>query len=620
MLKFKLNFSINKIIIFIIFLISNFGLLNQAFSAITSFQKTNNQVIDTRILISYDSQIDKFQKYKIIGAIHFKIEDGWKIYGKDSDGIGLPPSLNFNDSNNYLSHQIYWPQAKIAEEQIGKEKIKYSYYQNEVIIPFELILSSINLNNQLNLKLSFAYCKDVCIPADQEFKLFFNNKVDQKVIDEIYKVDPKLISNQLLESNKNNNIKQQTIKTGNNYSLMLIITFALIGGAILNIMPCVLPVLSIKLMSIINHANASQQKIRFAFLSTLLGILSCFIVIALIAISLKSIGQTLGWGLQFQNPYFLIFIVIILIFFTAQFLDVITLNFNQIIATVLNQKIDQHEQKKNIFIPNFLSGILAVMLATPCSAPFLGSAISFALLSDWLNILIIFISIGLGFGLPYILLLISPKIIQKLPKPGSWMFKFKQVMAGFLMATVIWLIYILSNNIGTIPAFIIAFLSIAIFATLSFRGIIKKVILLISLIFLCFTLPFAYQQKQIDNLANYDSLWLEFDEEAIEYLIDDNKIVLVDITADWCLTCKFNKIRVLKDPEIINKLKSKEIIGLRADITKPDPLIMNYLHKFNRFGIPFNAVYGPNARDGIVTSELLSKEELLIAIKNAKEI
>jgi suppressor for copper-sensitivity B len=200
------------------------------------------------------------------------------------------------------------------------------------------------------------------------------------------------------------------------------------------------------------------------------------------------------------------------------------------------------------------------------------------------------------------------------------MFKFKQVMAGFLMATVIWLIYILSNNIGTIPAFIIAFLSIAIFATLSFRGIIKKVILLISLIFLCFTLPFAYQQKQIDNLANYDSLWLEFDEEAIEYLIDDNKIVLVDITADWCLTCKFNKIRVLKDPEIINKLKSKEIIGLRADITKPDPLIMNYLHKFNRFGIPFNAVYGPNARDGIVTSELLSKEELLIAIKNAKEI
>jgi suppressor for copper-sensitivity B len=620
MLKFKLNFSINKIIIFIIFLISNFGLLNQAFSAITSFQKTNNQVIDTRILISYDSQIDKFQKYKIIGAIHFKIEDGWKIYGKDSDGIGLPPSLNFNDSNNYLSHQIYWPQAKIAEEQIGKEKIKYSYYQNEVIIPFELILSSINLNNQLNLKLSFAYCKDVCIPADQEFKLFFNNKVDQKVIDEIYKVDPKLISNQLLESNKNNNIEQQTIKTGNNYSLMLIITFALIGGAILNIMPCVLPVLSIKLMSIINHANASQQKIRFAFLSTLLGILSCFIVIALIAISLKSIGQTLGWGLQFQNPYFLIFIVIILIFFTAQFLDVITLNFNQIIATVLNQKIDQHEQKKNIFIPNFLSGILAVMLATPCSAPFLGSAISFALLSDWLNILIIFISIGLGFGLPYILLLISPKIIQKLPKPGSWMFKFKQVMAGFLMATVIWLIYILSNNIGTIPAFIIAFLSIAIFATLSFRGIIKKVILLISLIFLCFTLPFAYQQKQIDNLANYDSLWLEFDEEAIEYLIDDNKIVLVDITADWCLTCKFNKIRVLKDPEIINKLKSKEIIGLRADITKPDPLIMNYLHKFNRFGIPFNAVYGPNARDGIVTSELLSKEELLIAIKNAKEI
>lgn len=329
-------------------------------------------------------------------------------------------------------------------------------------------------------------------------------------------------------------------------------------------------------------------------------------------------GNFLGWGLQFQNPYFLVFLIVILIFFIAEFLDIFVIDYNKLIANFLNKKINQGEKSKNIFIPNFLSGILAVLLATPCSAPFLGSAISFTITQQPLVVFIIFSSIGIGFGFPYLALMINPKIVKILPKPGNWMYRLKQLMAGFLMATIIWLIYILSKNIGAPSAFILAFLAIAIFGVLSLKGKIKKILFIPVLIFLSFNLPFEFQQKQIDDQNQYDQLWIKFSQENLELLLAQNKVVLVDITADWCLTCKYNKIRVLKTKEIVDKLKKGEIIGLRGDITKPDQKIMEYMKSFNRYAIPFNVVYGPSAKSGILTSELLDKEQLLETIEKAQ--
>ena len=611
MLFIKPSFSTSKIIIFLLSFFILIFLAQKGFCTTTAWQKTKNDAIENRLIIStYQQQNNK----KIIGAIHFKIKDGWKIYGKDVDGIGMPPSLDFKGSNNYKIHEIFFPKPEIGEEKIGNEIIKYSYYKHEVLIPFSLELNELKNQNNLNLKLNFAYCNDVCIPHEQEFSLDFDDNIDQKSLQLIQKFYDQDLGVKKLEIN---NKHQQPTKV-NSKTLFLFLFFAFIGGLILNIMPCVLPVISIKLISVINHSQASLKKIRLAFLSTFLGILSCFIILALIAITLKLMGNSLGWGLQFQNPYFIIFIIIVLIFFTAEFLDVFTINYNQLIATLLAKKIHRNELKKNIFIPNFLSGILAVLLATPCSAPFLGSAISFALTQNSLTILLIFIVIGIGFAMPYLILFFSPHISFKLPKPGRWMYRIKQLMAGFLMATIIWLIYILAKNIGAIPAYIIAFLSIGIFAFLSAKGKIKKIIFISCLIFLSFTLPFEYKEKQDNIKAEYDSLWIEFSEKTLQDLMIQDKVILVDITADWCITCKFNKLRILKSKEIIDKLKNGEIIGLRGDLTSPNEQIMDYMKKFNRFAIPFNVVYGPNAKEGILTSELLSKEELLNAIDQAQ--
>ncbi|MFM8186104.1 MAG: protein-disulfide reductase DsbD family protein, partial [Alphaproteobacteria bacterium] len=344
----------------------------------------------------------------------------------------------------------------------------------------------------------------------------------------------------------------------------------------------------------------------------------CFIILALITYSIKSVGSNLGWGFQFQNPYFIIFLIIVLTLFTAELIGFFDLTYSQFLATILNKKITQKTSEKNIFVPNFLSGVLAVLLATPCSAPFLGSAISFALTQNFITILTIFFFIGVGFSLPYILLILFPNAIKYLPKPGSWMQKTKQILAGFLFATAVWLTYVLCNIIGYFPGIVTGILALILFFSFKIKQKLIKNILLLFVIFLSFILPIEFHEWESQKKQELNSLWKTFDETLLSNQIAQGKVVLVDVTADWYLTCKFNKILVLNSPEINSLLKSGEIIGFRADITKPDDEVMKYMAKYDRYAIPFNIVYGPNAQNGILVSELLNKNEILEAINKAK--
>ena len=559
---------------------------------------------------------------KLVAGVEFKLQEGWKIYGNDDSGMGMPPEFNFSASQNYKNHNIFYPQAVDGLEKIGSEEIKYKYYKNSVIFPIFIETLDQNQPTKLNLKLSFALCKDVCVPVNQEFNLDVNNDIDMVSINKIEKfygqnlVEKKLESSQdFSEIDMSLNIEGAKKNPNKIYFMILL---AMFGGLILNIMPCVLPVISIKLISVLKHSGAPISQVRFSFFSTIIGILSCFIILAFFSFAIQSAGSSLGWGFQFQNPFFLIFLIIILVFFIAELLGIFEITFSQILATLLDKKISEKEAQKNIFMPNFLSGILAVLLATPCSAPFLGSAISFAITQDFLTILLIFTFIGVGFSAPYIILIISPQLINFLPKPGKWMMKIKHLMAGFLVATAVWLTFVLSNTIGIFPSLLVAVFSILIFCSLKIKTKMVKIIFITLVIILSFTLPFDFHDRQLKSKSEQDTYWQFFDESILQNLIAQNKIIIVDVTADWCLTCKFNKMLVLNDKEITRKLKSGEIIGLRADITKPDSDVMKFLAKHNRYAIPFNAVYGPNAKNGLLASEFLNKKQLLSLIEKAR--
>lgn len=604
----------------ILFLTAFFLHANNANSATTNWQENESKASKTRLIASF-YQDDSGQK-KLIAGLHFKISQGWKIYGNGSDGIGLPPSLDFTGSQNYLKHKIIWPQAINEEETIGTEVLKYTVYHDEVILPIEIDLKENGKPTELTLKINYGLCKDICIPASESFSLKITDEnakdTDEEVLALIQKFYPKKISTSNTQNNdiSNNTVQKTEQQSSSSLSLISAIILAIIGGAILNIMPCVLPVLSIKLLSVINHSRTKISRIRLAFFATICGILLCFSILAAAAIIIKITGSSLGWGLQFQNPYFLIFLIMVLVFLTGNLLGIFEVNFDQFLATLLNKKISQKEAEKNIFIPNFLSGILAVLLATPCSAPFLGSAISFALTQNMTIIFIMFFAIGFGFASPYVVLIIAPKLVYLLPKPGKWMFKIKKLMAAFLILTVLWLGYVLSDNIGLIQSLIAVALSALLLLCLEIKSKFAKFFALITLIAALFYLPVSLQ-KSNNKVNSSDNLWIEFDEEDLHQLVEQGNIVVVDVTADWCLTCKLNKTRVLNDKEVITKLKSPNIIAMRADITKPDEEVIDFLRRHNRFAIPFNAVFGPNAKNGILASEFLKKKEFLDLIDKA---
>lgn len=586
--------------------------ISNSYSASSEWQENQSKGAKTRLIASF-YQNEKGEK-KLISAIQFKIASGWKIYGNDSGGIGLPPSIDFEGSTNLSKYEIFWPEATVEEEQIGEESIKYSTYRDELVLPIEIDIKDSAKPTELTANITYGLCKDVCVPASEGFLLKVSDEPDEEVLQIIQKFFPhKKITDEAVKADfKPNN-------EGMNVPLVTIsiILLAIIGGAILNIMPCVLPVLSIKLISVINHSNAPIQKVRFAFLSTIIGILFCFIVFAFCASLIKLTGNSLGWGLQFQNPYFLIFLTLVLVVFMGNLLGIFEINFDQVLATFLNKKITNNEQKERIFLTNFFSGILAVLLATPCSAPFLGTAISFALSQNFLVILLIFFSIGIGFALPYFVLLFAPSLVRLLPKPGIWMVKIKQLMAGLLAATILWLIYILSHNIGLLGAALIGVLSIALLLSIKkIKSYFLKYLAIVIIVAAAFCIPMDLKKNVTSN--ENDVLWAEFDEATIYKNIMAGRVVVVDVTADWCLSCKFNKIRVLQDKEVMAKLKVGGIMAMRGDITKPNEEIMNYLHKNGRFAIPFNAVYGPGAKNGILLSEFLTKKELLDAIEKAK--
>ena len=586
--------------------------ISNSYSASSEWQENQSKGAKTRLIASF-YQNEKGEK-KLISAIQFKIASGWKIYGNDSGGIGLPPSIDFEGSTNLSKYEIFWPEATVEEEQIGEESIKYSTYRDELVLPIEIDIKDSAKPTELTANITYGLCKDVCVPASEGFLLKVSDEPDEEVLQIIQKFFPhKKITDEAVKADfKPNN-------EGMNVPLVTIsiILLAIIGGAILNIMPCVLPVLSIKLISVINHSNAPIQKVRFAFLSTIIGILFCFIVFAFCASLIKLTGNSLGWGLQFQNPYFLIFLTLVLVVFMGNLLGIFEINFDQVLATFLNKKITNNEQKERIFLTNFFSGILAVLLATPCSAPFLGTAISFALSQNFLVILLIFFSIGIGFALPYFVLLFAPSLVRLLPKPGIWMVKIKQLMAGLLAATILWLFYILSHNIGLLGAALIGVLSIALLLSIKkIKSYFLKYLAIVIIVAAAFCMPMDLKKNVTSN--ENDVLWAEFDEATIYKNIMAGRVVVVDITADWCLSCKFNKIRVLQDKEVMAKLKVGGIMAMRGDITKPNEEIMNYLHKNGRFAIPFNAVYGPGAKNGILLSEFLTKKELLDAIEKAK--
>ncbi len=393
-----------------------------------------------------------------------------------------------------------------------------------------------------------------------------------------------------------------------NTSLIYLLLISLIGGFILNLMPCVFPVLSLKLLSVI---NTEDKKIKSSFFITVLGIITSFLILGAFFAILKQINISISWGMQFQEPYFLMFILIIISMFFLNTLGLFQINLPSFLSSskILNSG-------NSFYSKNFFNGFFATLLATPCSAPYLGTAVTAAFTQSTTYLFLIFFFMGVGMSIPYLVIAFFPSLISFLPRSGKWMIYFKYFLSILLLITIVWLLSILNNYFNYFFLFTFAVLLTLISAILKFR--IYQIPLIISLIIIFFLTPYLNSFQKI-NEENYKSNdWLDFNSKSIPEIIANNEIVFLDITADWCITCKFNKINVLNSKTISYFFDSQEVTLIKADWTQPNEKINKFLKKYNKFGIPFNAFYSSKFPEGIVMNEILTEKQIFETYNKVK--
>ncbi len=442
----------------------------------------------------------------------------------------------------------------------------------------------------------------------QKLKTSFNFRLDQfnekKFPIEIFFYD----NNHSFKFEKNVEIENVDKNISTNNSLLYLLLISLLGGFILNLMPCVFPVLSLKLLSVI---NTEDKKIKSSFFITVLGIITSFLILGSFFAILKQINISISWGMQFQEPYFLMFILTIISMF---FLNTLGLFQIYLPSFLFSSKI--LNSGNNFYTKNFFNGFFATLLATPCSAPYLGTAVTAAFTQSTTYLFLIFFLMGIGMSLPYLIIAFFPGLISFLPRSGKWMIYFKYFLSILLFITIVWLLSILNNYFNYF--FIVTFtvLLILISAILKFR--IYQTPLIISLIIIFFLTPYLNSFQKI-NEENYKSNnWLDFNSKSIPEIIGNNEIVFLDITAEWCITCKFNKINVLNSKTVSDFFDSQEVTLIKADWTQPNEKINKFLKKYNKFGIPFNAFYSSKFPEGIVMNEILTEKQIFETYNKVK--
>ncbi len=391
-----------------------------------------------------------------------------------------------------------------------------------------------------------------------------------------------------------------------------VIGFAFLGGLILNLMPCVLPVLAIKLAAIIEASGQSRGFVRLRFGAGAMGILSSFAILAAGLAALRLAGGQIGWGIQFQSPVFLAIMLLVLGLFTLNMLDRFFLPIPAFLQASFrgdgqntNGQNTNQQARPAILFGDFMAGMLATLLATPCSAPFVGSAVTVALTGDMAQLFAVFMAMGAGLAAPWGLVVLFPALVGFLPRPGHWMVWLKRGLAGLLIATMIWLGWLLQTIQGGPAALLllglIGFVLLAILCR-------QKIGILLAGAGLFAGLAFLPAPAIVAPQAN-GLVWQVWSNDASAAARAEGKLVFVDVTADWCITCKANKALVLETAPIAPMLAALvddgKLVMLKADWTRPDPRIAAFLASHDRFGIPFNIIYGPKAPEGVLLGELL---------------
>jgi thiol:disulfide interchange protein len=409
--------------------------------------------------------------------------------------------------------------------------------------------------------------------------------------------------------------------------ILTFLLFGFLGGIILNLMPCVLPVISLKIFGFIQHAGQSRRKILRSGIAFTTGIFAWFVGLALLLIALKAAGHDVTWGgFQFTNAYFVLVLSVIVLVFALNLFGVFEISLPQ---SMTRDLLSTTERKDDL--GSFFQGVFATVLATPCTAPFLGTALGFAFSQSPAVILAMFVAIAAGMSAPYLLLSVQPAWLRFLPKPGPWMLHVKQFMGFLLLATLLFLLYVLGAQRGLEGAIWASCFLLVISVACWMKGAFvlpgasamkRSVVLVLMLVLVLGSgIYFIGGKFRLTNLASVDSRlrgdWQAFTPERLQAELNQGHSVFVDFTAAWCLTCKFNEANVLENAEVREAFQRHAIVKLKADWTNGDPTITKLLQQFGRPGVPLYVLYPGKNKEPIVFPEVLTKGMVLEKLEAA---
>lgn len=408
-------------------------------------------------------------------------------------------------------------------------------------------------------------------------------------------------------------------------SFAWMLLFAFLGGMILNLMPCVLPVISFKVLSFVKMAGQRRFKMIQHGLIFALGVLVSFWLLTAALLLMQAYGHSVGWGFQLQEPLFVAILAALMLIFGLSLFGVFEMG--AAFASRAGQAQVSATQGKNQLISSFFSGCLATAVATPCTGPFLGTAIGYAVTLSPFYCMVIFTFLGLGMAFPYLLLVLFPSLMRWLPKPGPWMESFKQFMGFLMLATVLWLLWVFASETSEFSLFTLLtgffILSIGCWIYGRWGNPVKKLaIRSISYVFtLMCLIGFAYAMKMAVTTqfeepaqktlvsANLEDQWEPFSSARIEELQKRGIPVFVDFTAKWCLICQTNHM-VLSTNKVEEKMKSLGVVKMKADWTKKNPEITKELRKYGRSGVPLYLLYGHKEQPAILP-QVLTPESVM---------
>ena len=594
------------------------------------------------------------------------MDKGWHTYWRNPGDSGGPIEIDWNLPKGFSVSDIKWP----LPEKIEYPPLMTYGYEDFVIYPMVLSIPADYSDDYFEMNADILICADVCIPEsgkissnlldiesdsliyewlesvpskslpittslndnnleikftfEKEIKeiYFFpdeNNSIDYSSKQNFYKKDDGYFLSIKLFNDEFQNVSGVLDIDGTGYnvsngkfedfneeglSLITALIFALIGGLILNLMPCVFPVISLKVLSFVSMGGSSPRKIRNHALVFTVGVIASFMLIALTIVLLKQAGNFVGWGFQLQSP-----LIVGLLSLVMVFISLVLITDNSFGESLT--KLGNIGGSENGYYSSFLTGVLAVVVASPCTAPFMGAALGYALIQPSGETVPIFLSLSLGFSLPYLLLAANPKLIDFLPKPGDWMVTLKEFFAFPMLATALWLLWVFSLQVNQILVIFLLIgwlllgLNFWIFQK-DYKTINKVIFLGISIFSMIYFLPETEDIETEQNLIIGSATeWYEGIEDDLR---NKNQPYFINFTAAWCITCQSNEITAFSKDGFKSLLEEKNIEYIKADWTNRNDAITRSLKKYGRSGVPFYVYWEPGFENPKILPAILTDQ------------